>query len=315
MPLPKHVLITGGAGFLGVHLSNRLVALGAEVRVLDDLSSGHREALPPALGGDRFFRGDAREAATVAKAAAGCDAVVHLADRPVLPADPAEGFSVNVLGTLAVLRAAKEVGAARVVHASSCSVYGASGAPPFLETKPTGPVSLVGASKAGAESVVRAFAEQGAFQAVALRFFHVYGRGRVSSPVPGVLAHFGQEVAAGRPPQVHGSGETTRDFLHVDDAVEALRLALERRVGSWTVVNVGSGVSTSIRSAAEAVCTALGRIDLEPVSVDPPAGPAVNSFADMRYARTALGFEPRIALGDGLARRDFHLPFEAPPKA
>lgn len=308
--MPKRVLVTGGAGFLGTHLVRRLVELGVDVAVLDDLSSGHREAMPPAVRQGHLTVGDVRDVSVLRAAMQAQEAVIHLADRPVPSDAPSEGCSVNVLGTLAVLHAAKEAHVPRVVHASSCSVYGGSGAPPFLESRPLGPVSLVGASKAGAEMVVRAFAEQGAFQAVALRFFHVYGRGRVSSAVPGVLATFGKEVAAGRPPAVHGSGENTRDFLHVDDAVEAIRLSLERRVGAWTAVNVGSGVATTIRNAAEAVCTALGRIDLEPVSVDAPPGPTVNSFADTRYARSTLGFEPKIPFTKGLERRDFHLPFE-----
>jgi UDP-glucose 4-epimerase len=306
MSLPKRVLVTGGAGFLGAHLIPKLRSLGVEVRVLDDLSSGARSALPSDLPGADVFVGDVRDTPLLARATNGCETVVHLADRPFAR----EGLDVGTKGTLAVLEAAKSAGVARVVLASSCSVYGASGSAPFLETRAPGPVSQEGAVKVSAEAILRSFAEQGAFQAVALRFFHVYGRGRISSPTPGVLARFGQEVAAGRPPQVFGSGEVTRDFVHVDDAVEAIRLALERRLGAWTVANVGTGVATSIRSAAESVCEALGRLDLEPVSVDPPPGPLLSSFADLRYARTVLGFQPQVPVAKGLARKDFHLPFE-----
>lgn len=307
--LPSKVLVTGGAGFVGAHLVRRLVALGVDVRVLDDLSGGRETNLPASLrSGPGFVRGDLRDEAAVARAVEGCEAVVHLADRPVPSASPLEGFDVNVLGTLLLLRAASAARVRRVVLASSCSVYGSTGAPPLAETRPPGPVSLVGASKLGAEAVVRAAAEAGSFQAVVLRFFHVYGPGRITSPTPGVLALFGGEVAAGRPPQVHGSGEVLRDFVHVDDALQALRLALERRVGNWTLANVGTGVGTSIRAAAEAVSAALGRLDLEPVSVEPPPGPEVSSFADLRYARTALGFEPQVTFQAGLARKDFHLP-------
>ncbi len=308
MTLPSRVLITGGAGFLGAHLSRRLLELGVEVRLFDDLSGGRESNLPPGLPPGRLLRGDVRDEVALASAMEGCPAVVHLADRPVPAGSPTEGMDVNVRGTLAVMRACRAAKVARVVHASACSVYGTSGSPPMAETRPPGPVTLTGASKVGGEAIVRAFAEEGAFQAVALRFFHVYGPGRVTSPTPGVLALFGREVAEGRPPQVHGAGEITRDFVHVEDAVNAMRLSLERRVGNWTLANVGTGVGTPLRAAAEAVATALGRVDIEPESVAAPPGPAVSAVADMRYARSALGFEPRIGFAEGLARKDFHLP-------
>lgn len=308
MPLPSRVLITGGAGFLGTHLARRLLGLGVGVRLFDDLSGGREANLPPELAAEELIRGDVRDERALARAMEGCEAVVHLADRPVPPETPAEGMDVNVRGTLSVSRASQAAQVTRLVHASSCAVYGAAGAPPLAEGRPPGPVTLVGASKVGGEAIVRSFAEQGAFQAVALRFFHVYGPGRITSPTPGVLALFGREVAGGRPPKVHGAGEVKRDFVHVDDAVSALRLALERRLGDWTLVNIGTGVGTSLRVAAEEVASALGRVDLEPESVDPPKGPSVSSFADTRYARSALGFEPKVGLLEGLARKDFHLP-------
>lgn len=308
MPLPTRVLVTGGAGFLGSHLVRRLVRLGVEVRVLDDLSGGSLEALPPEVRERGFHRGDVRDASVLASAVDGCEAVVHLAARPVPWDGPEEGYDVGVRGTLALLRVARDRGVARLVHASSSSIYGVAGAPPQGEGRAPGPVSLGGACKVASEATVRAFAEAGAFQAVVLRFFHVYGPGRARSPSPGVLVRFGREVAAGRPPQVHGSGEVLRDFVHVDDAVEAVRLSLERRLGSWTLANVGTGVGTNLRDAAEAVATALGRPDLDPISVDPPPGPRVSAFADLRYSRSSLGFLPKVTLSEGLGRKDFHLP-------
>ncbi|MDE1820220.1 MAG: NAD-dependent epimerase/dehydratase family protein [Euryarchaeota archaeon] len=313
MPRPGRVLITGGAGFLGSHLARRLRTLGVEVRLLDDLSGAPEGNLPRELAPELLFRGDVRDEALLRRAVRDCEAVVHLADRPVSANDPTEGFGVNTQGTLALMRACQDLKVPRVVLASSCSVYGSTGAPPLSEGRPPGPVSLVGASKASAEALVRVFAEQGALHAVVLRFFHVYGPGRITSRTPGVLALFGREVASGRPPQVHGSGELLRDFVHVEDGVEALRLALERKVANWTVANVGTGVGTSLRTAAEAVAAALGRLDLEPVSVDPPPGPSVNAFADLRAARASLGFSPKIGLVEGLQRKDFHLPL--PPSS
>lgn len=306
MALPERVLLTGGSGFLGTHLARRLASAGVEVRLLD-LRPPPATSVGPRI---TFTQGDVRDVPVLAQLLEGCGAVVHLADLPVEGEGVREGLEANFLGTWNVAEAAKRAKVGRVVLASSCSVYGAAGPSPLAEARGGGPVTLVGASKVGAEALLRVYAEQGMFEALALRFFHVYGRGRIDRPVPGVLARFGASVAAGRPPEVHGSGEALRDFLYIDDATEAVRLALERRVAAWTVANIGSGVGTSIRTAAEAVCTALGRPDLEPVSVDPPPGVQVSSFADTRVARSTLGLTPKTSLAEGLGHRDFHLPFE-----
>jgi UDP-glucose 4-epimerase len=305
MTLPSPVLVTGAQGFLGRALVRSLQARGAEVRGIDDLSApGARDAPPfPSL-----TVGNVEEVGTLQGLTPGVQAVVHLAARDVSPEAPVEGYRSNVLGTLSVLRAATAAGVPRIVLASDASVYGNAGAPPFSEQRALGPVGLRGAAYAARELLGRTYAERGPSQVVALRLFHVYGRGRRGSHHPGILTRFGEEIAAGRPPQVPGTGELARDFLHLDDAVDAFEHALERRVGRWTVVNVGTGVPVTIRDAAELACEALGRPDLEPVSVEPSRDPAVSSFADMRSARTVLGLEPKVSLAEGLARRDWFLP-------
>jgi len=305
MPLPSRVLITGGEGFLGRHLTSALEAQGVNVRTFDDASAeGTRDR--PESG--RWTRGDVCDLSQVEEAARGMEAIVHLAARAVPPEEPAEGYGVNVLGTLNVLRAARTGPVPRVVLASSSSVYGNAGSPPFSEGRAPGPVNLRGASYAARELLGRAFAEREGLTVVALRFFHVYGRGRARSHHPGILTAFGEALARGEPPAVPGTGELTRDFLHVEDAVAALTRSLERRVGRWTVVNVGTGVPVSLRAAAEMACEAMGRLDLEPVSVAPGTEPATPSFADLRTARSVLGFEPAIGLAEGLRRKDWFLP-------
>ncbi len=305
MSPPSQVLITGGEGFLGRHLADALEAQGVTVRTFDD---GSAEGTRDRPRRERWRVGDVRDLPRLEEAAEGMDAVVHLAARAVPQEDPAEGYSVNVLGTLNVLRAARSRQVPRVVLASSSSVYGNAGAPPFSEGKSPGPVGLRGASYGARELLGRAFAERDGLTVVALRFFHVYGRGRARSHHPGILTAFGEALARGKPPGVPGTGELTRDFLNVQDAVLAFTRALERRLGHWTVVNVGTGVPISLREAAEMACEAMGRLDLEPISIAPGMEPAPSSFADLRTARSVLGFEPRVGLGEGLAGKDWFLP-------
>ena len=305
MTLPSRILITGGEGFLGRHLADTLEGHGVSVRTFDDGSAEGTRPRPPR---ERWTAGDVRDLVRVEEAVQGMDAVVHLAARDVPPGDPAEGYAVNVLGTLNVLRAARSRKVPRVVLASASSIYGNAGAPPFSEGRPPGPVNLRGASYAARELLGRAFAERDGLTVLVLRFFHVYGRGRARSHHPGILTAFGEALARGEPPGVPGTGEQTRDFVSVQDAVAALTRALERRVGLWTVVNVGTGVPTSLRAAAEMACEAMGRLDLEPISLAPGSEPATSSFADLRTARSVLGFEPVVALSEGLASKDWFLP-------
>ena len=305
MPSPPRVLITGGEGFLGRHLADALEARGGTVRTFDDASSEGARGRPRR---DRWVLGDVRDLSRLEAAAKGMDALVHLAARAVIPDDPMEGYSVNVLGTLNALRAACSQRVPRVVLASSSSVYGNAGAPPFSEGRSPGPVGLRGASYGARELLGRAFAEREGLTVIALRLFHVYGRGRARSHHPGILTAFGEALARGEPPGVPGTGEATRDFLSVQDAVAAFTRALDRRLGRWTVVNVGTGVPVSLRAAAEMACEAMGRLDLEPVSLAPGPEPATSSFADLRTARSVLGFEPAVGLAEGLAKRDWFLP-------
>lgn len=304
MALPPRVLVTGGLGFLGQPVVRALVAGGSAVRVLDDLSSGARPTRP-FPDGVEVIEGDVRRREDVDRACHGMSAVVHLAARKATETDHAEALTVNIQGTLSVAEAAQRAGVARLIFASSGSVYGTAGSPPYAESRLPGPRTLQGASKLAAESLLRPFAEREAFQASVLRFFNLYGPGMVRSADGGVLATFASEIGAGRPPPVHGAGEQSRDYVHVDDAVKAVVAALEKRLGTWSVVNVGTGIPTPTRALAELACEALGRLDLEPVSVDEPAGTARASFADIRLAQNLLGFHAKVSLDEGLRRKDW----------
>jgi len=300
------VLVIGGCGFLGHHLVARLLREDTDVRVLDDLSSSSPKRLPPELPPSRFFRGDVADRALLVEALKGVQTVVHLAWKdPGSAADANERLIANLRAEQELLTRAAEAGVSRLLQASSDSVYGSSGAPPFPENRLPSPRTLRGAAKLAAENLARPWAERGDLDVAVLRFFDLYGPGDDRSGERPAMVVFAQEILKGGPPTVFGSGEQTRDYLHVDDAVEAIVRALERRLAAWTVVNVGSGVPTPTRDLAEKVSELLGRPDIEPVSVPEPPGLRPASFADVRLARNLLGFQPRVPLEEGLARRDW----------
>ncbi len=305
MPPVRSVLVTGALGFLGRHVVSDLGSRGIEVRLLDDLSADPHGTWPASAAPPARFPRDVRQWDQPDAALTGVEGVVHLADRYVEGPRAAEALDVNVRGTHAILEAAARAGVARVVLASTGEVYGSAGAPPFPETRNPAPRSLHGASKGAQELLARAYAEQGAFQVVVLRLSDLYGPGMDRSGHPSPLLDFARSVLAGKPPEVPGTGEQIRDLLHVGDAVEAIHQALDRRVGGWTVVNVGSGVPTTLRALADQVTEVLGRPDLEPISVEEPPGFDPARFSEVRLSRSLLGFQPRITLREGLERKDW----------
>ena len=300
-------LVTGGAGFIGSHLVRALLARGDRVRVLDDFSSG-TEARLASLGGSLdIIRGDVRDAASVARAVAGTDLVVHLAAQVSVPrsvVEPLFTADVNVLGTLRVLEACRAAGASRFVLASSCAVYGDQ-PPPLRESALPMPLSPYAASKLAGESFVAA-AAHGGLGAISLRFFNVYGAGQdAHSAYAAALPAFAAAVAAGRAPRLFGDGLQERDLIHVDEVVRAILLALEappEAVGH--AFNVGTGRAITMLELARRVGEVLGQ------SVTPSHEPARSgdirfSLADTTRARDLLGFEDRIDLVEGL-RRTLH---------
>jgi len=218
--------VTGGAGFIGSNLVDRLVRDGHEVAVLDNLSTGRRENLEAVEGDVRFFEGDLRDPAVVAQAVRGCEAVFHLAALAAVARsidDPQEVTDVNVGGTLNLLMAARDAGARRVVFASSSSVYGDTPTLPKVETMPTSPRSPYAASKVAGEALLMAFHAAYGLEGVALRYFNVYGpRQSPDSQYAAVIPLFVAAMSEGRPPTIHGDGEQTRDFTFVADVVDAV---------------------------------------------------------------------------------------------
>jgi UDP-glucose 4-epimerase len=300
------ICVTGGAGFIGSHLVDRLVKEGHEVSVIDDLSTGSLENL--AGPGDRFefVRGDVRERAAVDRAVRGAELVYHqaaLASVVRSLESPAEVTDVNVRGTLNVLLAARDLGVRRVVFASSSSVYGDTPELPKSETMTLQPRSPYAASKAAGEAFATAFQHAYGLETVSFRYFNVYGpRQSPRSLYAAVVPLFVQAALEGRPPQIHGDGRQTRDFTYVSDVIDALcRAGRSPRAASVGPMNLGGGGRTSILDLVEIVARAVGR---EVVPVHEPARPGDvrDSLADIRRAREALGWAPEVDLAEGVRR-------------
>lgn len=293
-------LVTGGAGFIGSNIVRLLLDRGHEVVVLDNLSSGHRsnlEALPAA----RLVEGDVRDAADVDRAMAGCEVVFHLAasvgnTRSI--EHPLDDSGINVMGTLTVLEAARRHGVRKLVFSSSAGIFGELKTVPIREDHPVEPDTPYGASKLGAEKLCLAYAKLYPLECVCLRYFNVYGVNQRYDAYGNVIPIFAHRMLRDLPVTVFGDGEQTRDFVNVKDVAEANYLAAMNR-GVSGAFNLGSGTRVTINALIALMAEAGG---LTPaVEHGPPrAGDVRHSLADVSQAKALLGFEPRVALADGL---------------
>lgn len=299
----RRILVTGGAGFIGSHLVDRLIAGGAEVTVLDDLSSGHRHNIHPAA---RFVRGDLREADRLVALIGAADVVFHLAAKVSVQdciAQWEDGHQINLGGTMAVLRAAQRAGGVPVVYASSAAVYGDQGDRACHEDDLPRPISPYAADKLASEHQARAMAAIHGLPSVGLRFFNVYGpRQDPASPYAGVIARLCANRLAGRPHTIFGDGLQSRDFIHVADVVEGLVRAADFAAGTSgaAVFNICTGIGTSLVDLAQAIDAAAGA-GATPIRHEAPRpGDIRHSRGDPTAARQALGLTARISLPEGL---------------
>jgi UDP-glucose 4-epimerase len=292
-------LVTGGAGFIGSHVADALVARGHEVHVVDDLSTGRLANLEPALElGAELHTEDVTDAAWMTTLAAIIrpDVVFHLAAQRDVRAsldDPAFDAAVNIAGTAAVLDASRRAGARRLVLASSAAVYGRPGEVPTRETAPTAPISPYGASKAAAESYLALFTRLHGLSTVALRMANVYGPRQDPDGEAGVVAIFAGAAAAGVPAVVFGDGLQTRDYLHVDDAVAAFLDAGQSAAGG--ALNISTGRETPVLEIAERLGVAVEHAPSRHGEID-------RSCLDPALAAHRLGWQARVSLASGLAR-------------
>ncbi len=259
----RRALVTGGAGFIGSHLTDRLLAEGFPVTVLDNLSTGLRERVPE---GATLVEGDVaeRDVVDTVFAREHFDVVFHVAGQASIRlsfAEPEVDLKTNVVGTVNVVRGCVESGVQRLVNASSMTIYGQPDRVPTPEDVSCVPVSYYGVTKFAAERYVHIAAEQPDvdLDVTSLRMFNVFGpRQSISNPYQGVLAIFIGNVMRGEPITIHGDGMQTRDFVYVDDVVDAWMRVLDLPESYGRALNVGSGRETSVNELAETVLTAFG---------------------------------------------------------
>jgi UDP-glucose 4-epimerase len=299
------LLVTGGAGFIGSHLVERLLAEGHTVRVLDDFSTGRRENLASVNPGAplEVMTGDIRDARAVAGAVAGMDGVFHEAALVSIPRSveaPELSCDINALGTARVLDAARRAGVRRVVFASSAAVYGDTATVPVSEQAPASPVSPYGLDKRYTEQVAALQHALHGLASVPLRYFNVFGpRQDPASPYSGVISIFVARLLAGAPITIFGDGEQTRDFVYVADVVEANMLAMFQSYAGPAPLNVGGGGRTSLNALAALIGEILGVTPAITRSSARP-GDIRHSVADIGAIRAALGYVPRWTLRAGL---------------
>jgi UDP-glucose 4-epimerase len=301
------VLVTGGGGFIGSHLVERLLHDGHEVRVLDNFATGRRENLLD-LGADvELVEGDVQSYERAHTAVRGCELVFHQAALPSVPRsvqDPLTSNAVNVIGTLNILLAARDSGVRRVIYASSSSVYGANPGLPKDETLATVPISPYAVAKLAGEGYCRSFTEVYGLETVALRYFNVFGRRQDPlSQYAAVVPRFITMLLDGRAPTIFGDGEQSRDFTAVENVVHANMLATEapaERVAGLTM-NAACGDRFTLNQLFEEIREIVGA-DVTPVYEPPRVGDVKHSQADIRLARERLGYEPITSLREGLQR-------------
>ena len=299
----KRVLITGGAGFIGSHIAEALVAAGCEVRVLDNLTGGRLKNLAHLGGRVVFIEGDIRDADAMAAAAGGCDVIFHEAavvsvTRTVEA--PLETAEINEMGTLQVLETARQKAVRRVVLASSSAVYGDAPEMPKREDMRPKPMSPYAVQKLTGEHYARLYNELYGLETVCLRYFNVYGpRQDPSSPYSGVISIFMTRAVSGAPPVVYGDGEQCRDFVFVKDVVQANLLAgILPGIGGG-VFNVGTGKAVTVNDLWRSISQRSG-VDAAPVHAPPRSGDIRKSLADIDRAGRILRFQPGYDFDRGI---------------
>lgn len=298
-----HILVTGGAGFIGSHLAEHLVREGRQVRVLDNLSSGKRANLA-GVSGVELIEGDIRDASTVSAAMKGIDAVFHLAAVASVQAsidDPLGTHGSNFIGTLNLLEAARQQGMRRMIYASSAAVYGNTHALPVSEKTITNPLSPYAADKLAGEHYLNFYSAKHGIATTAFRFFNIYGpRQDASSPYSGVISIFAERIQRGQGVVIFGDGRQTRDFVFVRDLVNVLTSSVSREKTIGAVLNVGRGVECSLLDLLGIIERLVGRSvprRHEPARV----GDILRSCADVSGLKATLSDVPSTAMEVGLA--------------
>ncbi|MEN9558560.1 MAG: hypothetical protein RL141_929 [Candidatus Parcubacteria bacterium] len=293
-----HYLVTGGAGFIGSHLTRRLLADGHQVRIIDNLSTGKRERIPK---GAVLVEADIRDRRAIQFAFEGIDGVFHCAALPRVPlsiAHPGITSEVNIQGTLQVLTAARDAKVKRVVYSASQSAYGAQTVLPLHPDMPCNPLNPYALQKYVGELYCRQFSMLYGLETVSLRYFNVYGPQMAEEGAyVTVISVFKRQVLAGEPITVHGDGLKTRDYTHVFDVIEAnVRAMQSSRVGQGEVLNIGCGAQWTTQQVAEMFQRPITHVPVPPER----RAEAVHARADITRTRELIGWEPKIPFEEGV---------------
>lgn len=296
--------MTGGAGFIGSHVVDRLVADRHEVRVLDDLSTGNLENINRYIKSGKvdFVEGDIRDASVVEESVEDIDVVLHFAAVTSVALSvekPRFTFDVNVEGTMNLLRACAKKKVGKFLFTSSSAVYGNPKFLPITEEHPTSPISPCAESKIAAETFVLSFYEKELLSSVVLRLFNVYGPRQGVNGYSGVITRFIDSCRRRAPLVIYGNGGQTRDFVHIQDAVDAVLIAMENEYAEGNVFNIGSGVAISIFDLADMIMEIAG-VDLEVLYEEARPGDIRHSYASISKAESFLAYRPQIPLEYGL---------------
>ncbi len=299
------VLVTGGGGFIGSHLVDRLNADGHDVSVLDNFATGKRENLLHQLDEIELVEGDVQSYERVHTAVRGAEVVFHEAALPSVPRsvqDPLTSNATNVTGTLNVLLAARDEGVRRVVFASSSSVYGANPELPKREDMATLPIAPYAVAKLAAESYCRSFTSVFKLETVALRYFNVFGpRQDPLSQYSAVIPNFITAALSGTEPVVFGDGEQSRDFTYIDNVVEANICAMQAEDVAGEAFNIAAGERTSLNRLVGLIAEITG----QPMTArheETRPGDVRHSEADVSKAQSRLGYSPIVSMEEGLRR-------------
>jgi nucleoside-diphosphate-sugar epimerase len=298
---PVKVLVTGGGGFIGSHIVDRLLAEGHSVRVLDNFATGRRQNLLDALSDIELVEGDIESYEHVQNAVSGCEVVLHQGALPSVPRsvrNPLRSNATNVTGTLNVLLAARDSGVRRVVYASSSSVYGFNAELPKHEGLLPQPISPYAVAKLAGEGYCRSFNEVYSLEAVALRYFNVFGP-RQDSRSQYAVPNFITALLNGGHPVVYGDGEQSRDFTYVGNVVEGNLLAMTAEGIAGKAYNLAAGERTTLNELLRQIGSLVGR-EPDPRYEAPRLGDVKHSHADVSAARRDLGYSPSVSLAEGL---------------
>lgn len=300
----RKTFVTGGAGFIGSHLCDALIRLGAQVVVLDDLTGGNVANLRH-LPGVHFIRGSILDTDLLARCIQGCELIFHQAALGSVPASvdrPRRFFDVNVTGTLNVLEAAKLGGAKRVMFAASSSCYGDSEVLPKVETMTPLPKSPYAATKVAGEAMLHAWAGSYGIDTVSLRYFNIFGpRQNANSAYAAVIAAFAKALLSGNNPTIYGDGTQSRDFTFVENAVHANLLAARAPEPlNGASINVACGTRVTVAELAAKMARLLGREDLVAIHNPERAGDVKHSLADLTLAQKVLGYKVVVGFDQGL---------------